>query len=482
MNDLDIAMIGKRSIQGVFALISRTFFSNIVSYGASLVIFTVLSPGEFGIFIAATAGQRIINFFTDFGLGAALVQKKEQVTQDDLTTAFTIQSVLTLSIFILVIIFQQFIASFFKFGEVATRLFLVLVFSIFLSSFKTIPSILLERKIHFQKLVVPQVIEVLIFNFLLVILLLQGRGLDSYVWAFLVSGISSIPFYYLVSPWKISIGINRESLSHLKYGIQFQAKNVLATIKDDALTIFLAKILSFTELGYIGFGQRNAFFAYRTIVDNVVKVTFSTYSRIQDNIQVLKRAIEKSLFLVSATMFPVLFGIIITAPYVILYFPKWHNKWEPAIISLTFFSLNALVSSLSGILVNVLDATGRVKTTLKLMVIWTLLTWILTPLLIYFYGYNGVAAASFLVTLTIVITVYIAKKVVEFEFLKSIIKPLTCSLIMGIIVYILEKAYARDLFSLGLIIALGGLIYSASIYLLAWEDLREDIKTVFVKI
>lgn len=481
MEEFNAAALGKRSVKGVFALVSRTFLLNIISYGVSLIIFTVLSPKDFGVYIAAIAGQRIISFFTDFGLGAALVQKRESLEENDLKTAFSIQMLLTFMVFVATLFLRGQISSFFKLGEDAERLFLVLVFSIFLSSFKVVPSILLERKVHFQKLIIPQIVESLVFNMILVILVLRGFGIDSYTWAFLISGIIGIPFYYLVSPWKIRLGITRKSLISLRFGIQFQAKNILATIKDDALTLFLAKTLSFVELGYIGFGQRNAFFAYRFIVDNVTKVTFSTFARIQDDTQLLKIAIEKSLFLVSAIIFPLLFGLITVAPYVIYHFPRWQQKWEPAILSLIFFSLNALVSSLSGILVNVLDATGRVKLTLRLMIMWTVLTWTITPLGIYFFGYSGVAIASFIVTLTIGVTIYFVKEIVNFNFLKSIDKPFLCSLGMSIFVFFAARFYAKDLLSTSIIIMIGGIIYLLSMYLLVGKQVKKDLALVLKK-
>lgn len=475
MDEVDILTVGKRSVHGIIALISRTFFLNVISYGTSLVIFTVLTPLDFGIYTAAIAGQRIISFFTDLGFGAALIQKKEPLEKSELKTAFSVQVVVTLFFFVVVLIFRDQIANFFQLGEKSLRLFLVLVFLIFLSSFKIIPSILLERKINFQKLVIPQIVESFVFNAILVVLVLRGYGIDSYSFAFLVSAFVGIPFYYVVSPWKISFGIDRKSLKYLHYGIQFQAKNILATVKDDILTVFLAKTLSFTELGYIGFGQRNAFFAYRFIVDNVTKVTFSAYARLQDDVSLLKLAIEKSLFLVSSAVFPLLFGLIIVAPYVVAYFPRWQHKWEPALISLIFFSLNAVVSSLSGILVTVLDATGRVKQTLRLMVLWTALTWVLTPIAISLFGYSGVAIASFLITLTIGITVYLVKQIIDFRFFQSIYKPLFCSIAMSAFVFLTARMFVVDFISLGIIIILGAMIYISLMSFFA-KEIRDDIK------
>ncbi|MDZ4228236.1 MAG: oligosaccharide flippase family protein [Candidatus Levybacteria bacterium] len=482
MEILNVDSIIKRSIRGIFTLISRTFILNIISFVSFMVITSALAASEIGIYVAVIAIQRVISFFTDFGLGAALVQKKEELKQEDITTTFTVQALITFLIFIIVFVFLGKFAILFRLNAEAQRLLLVLVFTIFLSSFKTIPSILLERSLKFGKLVLPQIAESLVFNGIVVILVLKSYGIASFSWAFLISSLIGIPFYYLVSPWKIRIGINRKSLNHLKYGMQFQAKNILGTIKDDLLTVILIRFLSFTQIGYIGFAQRLAFYAYRFVVDSVTKVTFSAYSRAQHDLAFLKQAIEKSLFFVSASMFPILFGLIVVSPYLIKFYPNWHNKWEPAAFSIVFFCLNAAVSSLSGILVNVLDATGRVKVTLRLMVMWTVLIWILTPLLIYLYGYNGVSVASFLVTTTIFYTVFLVKKIVEFKFISSIAKPLISTLLMTIVVYILSNLFAKDLLSLVFVILTGGIAYSVCLLVLSGKELKADLVRFGIKI
>jgi O-antigen/teichoic acid export membrane protein len=482
MEKLNIDLIIKRSIRGIFALISRTFFLNIISFVAFLVITSVLSASQIGIYTAVIAIQRVISFFTDFGLGAALIQKKEELKQEDISTSFTIQAGISFTIFVIVALLIRFFAGFFKLNMDAQMLLLALVFTIFLSSFKAIPSILLERNLKYNKLVIPQIAEALVFNGILVWLTLRGLGISSFTWAFLISSIVGIPFYYFVSPWKLEIGIHRESLHYLKYGTQFQAKNILATIKDDLLTVILIRFLSFTEIGYIGFAQRLAFYIYRYIVDSVTKVTFSAYSRAQHDLGFLKNAIEKSLFFVSASMFPILFGLIIISPYLIKFYPGWNDKWNPAVFSIVFFCLNAAISSLSGILVNVLDATGKVKVTLRLMVIWTVLVWILTPLFIHFYGYNGVSVASFLVTTTIAYTVFLVKKIVEFNFLSSIIRPLAASFLMIIAVYFLSNFFARDLLSLVFVILAGGVVYSACLFAFSGKVLRNDLVRFGIRI
>lgn len=481
MDNLDVKTVSKRSVNSILALASRTFLLQSLNFVTFLIISVVLSAGQLGIYTAVVAIQRVVSFLTDFGLGAALVQKKEELKREDLITTFTLQSVITLAIFLIFLIFLGQIKSFFNLDNSGTRLLLALVFTIFLSSFKTIPSILLERKINFSRLVMPQIGESIVFNVVLIVLVLNNFGIDSYTFAFLISSIVGIPLYYYVSPWKPGVGVYKTSLSNLKFGVQFQAKNILATVKDDFLTVILVKFLSFNQIGYIGFAQKIAFFLYRYIVDSITKVTFSSYSRLQGNKEFLKLAIEKSLFFTSVIIFPLLSGLIVVSFYLIKYIPGWGNKWEPAVLSLIFFCLNALISSISGVLVNVLDATGRVKTTLKLMVLWTVLTWTLTPLAIYVWGYNGVAIASFLVTLTVFITIYLVKQVVNFEFIKSIYKPAIATIIMTTLTYLMMAFFVNNLVTLIFVIISGGAIYLLSIYLLAGKEIFEDVRKVLVK-
>ena len=114
------------------------------------------------------------------------------------------------------------------------------------------------------------------------------------------------------------------------------------------------------------------------------------------------------------------------------------------------------------------------KITLRLMVIWTILIWVLTPIFIYLYGYNGVSVASFLVTMTIVYTAFLVKKIINFKFFPSIIKPLTSTILMTVVVYILANIFARDFLSLIFVILGGGVVYIVSLFLIARQEIKND--------
>jgi len=386
--------IKKRAIRGIVALTGRTVVLQLVSVVAFFLLGIFLSPSAVGVFIIVSSVMRILSLFTDVGLGAALIQKKEELDSEDLKTAFTLQEILVVFVVLLGFVATPLVANYIKLDSDGIFLYRILVFSLFISSLKVIPSILLERKLAFDKQILPQIVEAIVFNSLVVFLAYKGFGVASYAWAVLCSSLAGLPLYYLLSPWSPSFGIAfQRARKMISYGLAYQGKSVLAVVKDDLLTFFLAGKVSSAGVGYWGWAQRWSYSPFRFIADSVTKVTFPAYARIQHDKELLRVSVEKSLFGVSSLLFPILTAMVAVFPGLIKILPRY-EKWEPALISFYFLCATAGISALSNVLVNALDATGRVKTTLGLMVLWIVGTWGLTIFLITRLGFTGIAVAQ----------------------------------------------------------------------------------------
>lgn len=478
MENFDITLITRRSIRGIFALTSRTFTIQIVSFIANLLLTIFLSPQAFGVFFVVSAAIAFFSYFSDIGLAAALIQKKEPITQDDLQTTFTIQQVLVIAIVIISLFLSGFITSFYRLNSEGTLLFQALVISFFLSSLKTIPSIILERSLHFEKLVIPQIVETLVFSITSVVLAVNGFGITSFTIACVARGISGVIAIYIINPWKISLGFSKESAKKLlSFGIPFQGNSFLALIKDDLLIAYIGRVLPLAQVGYIGFAQKWAFTPLRLIMDNVIRITFPSFSRLQEEKDALSKAIEKSIFAACFFIFPSLAGLVILSPYFIHLIPKY-IKWEPAIISLSFFALNAAFSSVSTPLTNAMNAIGKIKITLYLMIFWTCATWILTPIAISHFGFNGVSMASAFISLSTVAVIFIVKKYIKFSVFRVVSYPLLATLIMGIVLYFTASFVITDFLTLIVMIVGGAILYFVTMLLLAKKQIIADVRLI----
>lgn len=481
MEEFDLNIVAKKSVKGVFALVSRTFLIQLLGIAASFILTVYLDPASYGVFFVVSSIIVFLNYFQDIGLAAALIQKKEDLTRGELTTTFTIQQVLVLTAVIPTLLFSPHIASFYKLDNAGYALLLSLIVSFFLSSLRTIPTVMLERKLDFNKLVVPQIVENFVYNALLIVCAVSGFGIASFTIAVLARSVIGLVATYAVQPWMPGLAFHKSTFKRLiSFGLPFQTNSILALIKDDLFTIYIGKILPFNQVGYIGFGQKWAFLPLRLIMDNVIKITFPSMSRLQHDKEALKVAIEKSLFLISLCIFPAVIIAIMFSPSLIKLIPKY-SKWEPALVSLTFFSLNAFMSSLSTPLTNFLNATGKIKISLYFMIFWTILTWVISPIFIFLYGFNGVSIASFIISLSSVMVFVVAKKYIEFSFIKSVWKQAVAA---GVLM--LFALWAREFISsfptFIAIVFSSGMIYLVILFLMAKNDLIKTIKFIAISV
>lgn len=477
-NLLDLELIKKRAIAGVVTFTLRTFFVQAFTFFATFILTILLDPGVFGVFFVVSAILNFFVYFSDIGLAAALIQKKEEPTQKDLATTFTIQQLIIFTLVIIGLALSATIAKFYNLDQHGLTLLRVLIFSLILSSLKTIPSILLERKLNFNRLVIPQIAENIVFYGAAVILAVLNFGLASFTWAVIARGVVGLFLIYILSPWSPRLAYDKSSAKKLtSFGLPFQINSILALAKDDLLTIFLGKILPFAQIGYIGWAQKWAFVPLRFFMDNVNRITFPTYSRLQSHPAELAKAIEKSLFFVTYFVYPSIFGMVAIAPKIFQIIPNY-GKWEPALPLLYLFAINTVFSAISTTFTNALFAIGRPKLVLSFMVFWTAATWALTYPLVVRYGFIGVGIASALVSVTSIATIYFVKRGLPVSVGKNIFGPLFISIVMFLIVRILTTNYISSIAGLILIIIVGAIIYFTISLAIFRRHLIEDSMTI----
>jgi O-antigen/teichoic acid export membrane protein len=145
------------------------------------------------------------------------------------------------------------------------------------------------------------------------------------------------------------------------------------------------------------------------------------------------------------------------------------------------FTLSIGWSAISTPLTNTLSAVGRINQTLKLMVMWTILTWVLTPLAMYFFGFNGVAAAAFVISFTSVLPIYYVRQFVKIQVWEHTWRQLLSATIMGGVgVALLPLMKTNFLW----IFAGGGLMsatYGASLLLIGREKLFAELQSLRAK-
>lgn len=420
----------------------------------------------------------VLNYFSDIGLAASLIQKKE-ITEEDVKTTFTVQQLLILTLIFIAFLLTPFIMRFYRLPVDGKYLYWALLFSFFLSSLKTIPSVFLERRIQFQKIVLVQVAENTVFYLTVIVSAILGLQLKSFIYAVLIRSILGVILIYSLSRWRPKIGIEWMHLKQLlHFGVPFQASSFLALFKDDLIILYLGKVLGFEGLGYIGWAKKWAEAPIRIILDNLSRVLFPVIARIQHDKEKISRLIEKILNYQTLILAPSVIGLAIIIPVFVAVIPKY-NKWEPALPIFFLFCLSSLFSSYSSPFMNLFNALGKVKISFTFMAIWTTMVWVLTIILTPTLGYYGFPITQLILSSTFLLVVWQAKKILHFSFLQSIYKSLITAVLMGFVLIMLKSFMTVSLIHLVAIILIGAFAYFILLLLLFKINLITEVQSLF---
>ncbi len=427
---LDIGAIKRRSVRGAGSYFLRTMILQAIGLVAIFVLSAFFTPEDFAIYGIVAMIIGLLTFFSDIGLAAALIQQPTQPTTRDMRTVFTIQQLLSWLIVgvCLLLIWSDVLTA--KIGTAGNWVFFSLALSFPLASLKTIPSIILERELKFDKLVIPQIVEQFFYQGILIGLAWKGLGVLAYAYAIMVRSLIGVVIMYSLQRWPIGLAFARDSFFKLfKFGVSFQLNDFLARIKDNLFYLVLGMWMPLKEFGYVQWAKNWSMYPYNLTVQNVMAITFPTYSRLQSEKVYLQKAIEATLFFITLIIFPMLVLMCLLVFPFIEVFPVY-AKWQPALWSLVFFTLSIGWSAFSTPLTNTLNAIGKISQTLKLMILWTILTWILTPLFVIWLGYVGVSIAALVIGFTSILSVYMLHKHLPVRVWDSLWRQLLASAIL----------------------------------------------------
>lgn len=474
------SQIKQKSIISTLSLFFQSGYSAFLGLAANLVVTILLSPHIFGIYITTLSIISVLNYFSDIGLAASLVQKKE-ITNEDIKTTFTVQQILIISIIIVGFLITNFVKTFYKLPPEGITLYWSLLLAFFISSLKTIPSINLERKIQFQKIVLVQIIENTVFYLMVIVLAFLKFGLLSFAVAVLFRAAVGLIVIYSISFWSPQVGISTTSLKKLlSFGLPFQASSFLALFKDDLIILFLGKMLGFEALGYIGWAKKWAEAPIRIIMDNISRVLFPVFARIQNDKVKISHLIEKIVRYQTSLLAPVILGMALIMEKIVFIIPKY-GKWAPAIPLFYLFCISAFFSSYSSPFINLFNALGYAKIPFIFMTIWTISTWILTPLLTKFFGIYGFPITIVIMSISSIFVMLKAKKIIDFKLIASTYKPILSTFFMGIGIYLLTTAIQNPYVGIMISIPLGICIYFFFMYVVFKTNLIKELKTLFIK-
>ena len=416
-----------RAVRGVASLLARQLLVRAIGVAGMLVLARVLTPAIFGVFAIAQFVVMAFEQISSLGLAAALLRRKEPVTDVELSTMFTVQQILVACSIVAILLAAPSIATHYRLGSSGESLIRVMAVSLLLASLKTIPSILLERRLRHDLIAASDVAEYLVYQIVAVVLALFDLGLWALAAAFIVRGLVGVIVLYSVSWWSPRFGIEWGALKRIvRFGFPLQLANLLGLANNAIAPLLVGSRLGTAAVGYANFS--------RSILDALVyqpliimsRVQFPVFSRMHDDRTRLAAALERSLY-VSSLLTCLLTALIVAEarPFIELVAT---SKWSPSLMLLYVLGPAYLALAVAQPLTQALKALGDATTPLLGVILQTSVQ---VAAFYCFVGSLGLTSYAMGVGIGIVLnmalTLYRLRRFVHMAVLRGVCVPLACA-------------------------------------------------------
>lgn len=455
----------KKTVSGIAWVTLSTIIIRIVEFLTKIVLARLLIPEDFGLLAIGLLAINSMGIFRDLGFGATLIYKKDDPDHTAANTAFILLPLVALSLFLVAYFSAPYIAAFFNNAEVEP-IVQVLALTFVISSFGTVPSMLLEKELEFKKKLIPETVPTIGYAFVAIGLAMSGYGVWSLVYGQIVSAILTAGLIWLVSDWRPTFKFDRKTAWVLfDYGKHIMSASIilfLVTNIDDAI---VGRVLGTEILGYYTLAYTISNLPATQITHLVGRVMFPLYSKLKDDQNGLRNAYLITLKYVSILSIPAAFGIFVIAPdfvNVVL-----GNQWMPAVPAMRILCIYGLFRSLNATMGPVFQATGKPKILSNIAVLNLILFCIFVYPLIVAYGLIGVSIATTLPQIIVFFIVAIKLKDTIFIESNDFVVALKYQIIsVTICTFISILAQSLDIFSTAQSRLIMSFIFFSSIYII----------------
>ena len=388
----DSATLNQRARSGIKLLLGRQFLLQILTFGGGVILARVLDPAAFGLYAIATFVVTTIALFGDFGLSPLLIQRKEEIAPLDLQVGFTLQQIITTAVVAILWFTAPSLATLYpKAPPETVWLIRALAFTLYLSSWRTMSALQLERHMSYGAMARVEIVEGTLYQALAVILALAGWGVWSFIWAAVARGVVGGLLLYAASPWKVQFRFDRKvARDILRFGFPFQLQMLSNQLSNWVTPLFVGSLIGPTAVGYLTWASSNGKKPL-LLVDNVMRVAFPHFSRLQANPVEMERLMGRYLawLLVPSGLW---LGVLLTAGQPIVE-TIYTAKWSAAVPALILSAAALFFDVFGWVIATGLNSVGKVHFITRIALLRSVAHLVLSIPFVYFFGYNGVPSA-----------------------------------------------------------------------------------------
>ncbi|MCB2203173.1 lipopolysaccharide biosynthesis protein [bacterium] len=392
MSDVDRKDIQRKGVSAYAWDVSGKLLKQGVTFFVTVLLARILGPEEFGLVAMSMFFVSISTILIDLGLSSSLIQAKE-VSNEEYSTIFYLNITIGALIAIVLYTGSEVIARFYDEPRIADIMRLLAINPI-IGSLNVVHIAILTREMRFRVQTYASFVSSIVAGSVAITMAYLGYG----VWALVIQAIMGMAvqtvIIWSVEEWIPRLHFNTRILrKHLPFSGRMFLAGAINTVYQRVDILIIGKLFSAADLGLYYRAVSFNTMIIRYAGNSLVRVFFPLISKMQDDHAAIRKAVSRSLNVLSLVVFAMSAVLYVSADEIIVLL--FTDKWLASAPYLRLAMLFAYAYPMSAILVNVVSGTRHGKSFLRLELYKKAVLTICMPVGFYF-GITG-----YLVALTV---------------------------------------------------------------------------------
>ncbi len=473
-------MSSRQLVSGIFWSVIEVIIKRVLDLIVKLVLARLLFPEDFGVIGMATVFISFIQVLNEAGMGVALIQKKEEdLTTAHFNTVFWANLFWSIFLYTIIVLFvAPYVVKFYN-QPILGKIVPILSLSLLTSALNVVHKAQLMKELSFKKIAFVNNISTLIAGIAALIFAYLGVG----IWALVINTVLayfvSVPLFFYQTRWLPKFEFQALYLKEiLTFGIFTTITQLIINVVSNADYLLIGKYVSASAVGFYSLAFMMTSLVKGQVTSMLNRVMYPFYSKIQDNIELLKSYYVRLIKYYAIVLYPLMLLLIVFGDEIIKLF--YGNKWHDAALPMRILALAMLISVLTNGYNLLFRSIGKPKLEMQIQMILSIIIYLPCIVIgLYFNGYIGIAWGTVVSTaINFLIAQFLLKKYFRLSVIdlyKSLYPIFLTSILAGGISYILLIFTSINTF----VIILAFIIIYLIMYVLT---LKEEVKFIKSKI
>lgn len=437
--------------------------AQLVSLIVSIELARLLALEDYAIVSVVTIFFNFANVIIAGGLNTALIQKKDSTQTDYCTILYTSLAVSVL-LYIVFFFSAPLIASWYAMPMLVPVL-RVMALVLIVNAFKSILTAYIANTLQFKKLFISTISGTLLSAVVGIGMAVAGCGVWSLVAQQTVNAVVGTVALFVTTKFKLLPLFSWSSFKQLfGYGWKIFVTSIITVLYDEINPIIVGLRFTPVDLSFYTKGKSFPSLLNTTVSGTLSTVLFPVLSKVQDDMDKVLSITRKYIRVSSYLIFPVMCGFFAVSESFVRVLLT--DKWLPSVPYIQIFCFSYMFDIIQIGNLQTIKAIGRSDISLILEIIKKVSYFVVILLFVLLSDSPVMLAVSAVVctVLATLINTFPNRKLVGYKYryqVADILPNLIIAVIMGGVIWLMNRLTIAPLLLLGLQVVVGGIVYVA---------------------